>query len=134
MSDPVTPIVGEWNRPFWDAASAGELRFQRCVACGHLRYPIAPICPRCLDARATWDRVSGRGEVLSYVIFRRAYHPSRADQIPYAVALIQTDEGPRMFSDLPAGEEGDIAVGDRVEVEFIPSGPFAVPRFRRLSS
>jgi len=131
MAEPVLPFVGDANRPFWDGAAAGELRFQRCTACGHLRYPIAPICPRCLGADATWEPVSGRGSVLSFVVFHKAYHPSRADAVPYAVALVQTDEGPRMFSDLPVGEEAGLAVGDTLEVWFDPTGSVVVPRFRR---
>jgi uncharacterized OB-fold protein len=134
VTDPVLPVIDDVNRPFWDGAAVGELRFQRCTACGHVRYPISPICPRCLEAGTEWIVASGRGSVLSFVVFERAYHPSRADAIPYAVALVQTEEGPRMFSDLPPGDEASVAVGDPVEVAFEATGDIVVPRFRLRQS
>ncbi len=130
MGDPVLPVVNEDNAPFWDGAAAGELRFQRCRPCGHLRYPIAPICPACLSSDFAWEAVSGTGTVLSYVVFERAYHPSREGRVPYAVALIQTTEGPRMFADLAPGDEAVVAVGDAVTVRFDPTGEMVVPRFQ----
>lgn len=130
MPAPVVPTIDDTNRAFWDGAAAGELRFQRCLACGHLRYPIAPVCPRCLSAVASWDAVSGRGEVLTYIVFERAYHPSRAEAVPYAVALVQTAEGPRVFADLAPGDEVDVTVGAPVEVRFDRTGDLVVPRFR----
>lgn len=130
MAEPVLPAITDVTRPFWDGAAAGELRFQRCGSCGHLRYPIAPVCPRCLAERATWETMSGDGTILTFVIFHRAYHPSRAETIPYAVALVQTTEGPRMFSDLPAGDEERVTVGADVKVWFDRTDGVVVPRFR----
>lgn len=131
MADPILPTINELNRPFWDGAAAGELRFQRCAACDHLRYPISPNCPRCLDPGGEWVPVSGRGTVLSYAVFHRSYHPSRADAIPYTVALVQTEEGPRMFSDLLLEDGETVDVGDPLVAAFVPAGDVVVPRFRR---
>ena len=44
--------------------------------------------------------MSGRGKVFSYVIYHRVYHPGFANEVPYAVALIELDEGPRMISNV----------------------------------
>ena len=76
--------------------------------------------------------MSGTGTVLSYVVFERGYHPSREGGVPYAVALVQTTEGPRMFADLAPGDEAVVAVGDAVSVRFDPTGDVVVPRFRRV--
>ena len=136
MTEPVLPTLTDVNRAFWEAGLEGTLRFQRCAACGHLRYPISTVCPRCLDGEWTWDAVSGRGKVLSYAVFERAYHPSREGAVPYVVALVQTDEGPRMFSDLVGAAPEDVSVDAPVEVTFepAPDGSFAIPRFRLADS
>jgi uncharacterized OB-fold protein len=129
---PLLPTLTDLNRPFWEGGLAGELRFQRCDACGHLRYPISTICPRCLSPEATWTPVSGRGAVLTYAVFHRAYHPSREGRVPYVTALVQLDEGPRMFGDLVGAAPDEVSVGIPVEAVFepAPDGTFAIPRFR----
>ena len=132
MTEPVLPTLTDLNRPFWEGGLAGELRFQRCDACGHLRYPISTICPRCLSGDATWVPVSGRGQVLTYAVFDRAYHPSREGRTPYVVAIVQTEEGPRMISDLVECTPGQVAVDTPLVATFEPvaDGTFAIPRFR----
>jgi hypothetical protein len=58
-SEPIRPTINDVNRPFWDACARGELRLQRCLSCGHLRYPAAIVCPECLSAETEWQAVSG---------------------------------------------------------------------------
>ena len=124
------PELSEENRPFWDGCRAGELRMQRCSACGHLRYPIAPLCPACLDEAHEWEALSGRGEVYSYVVFHQVYNQAFADDVPYNVALIQLDEGPRMFSNVVGVPNDAVSVGDRVVVVFDPATEeITIPRF-----
>lgn len=86
------------TQPFWDGCAAGELRLQRCTACdgGHY-FPPRPFCPRCLSDRVEWETVSGRGTLHTYVINHRA---APGFEPPYAIAVIQLDEGPRMMGNL----------------------------------
>ena len=44
-AEPVLPTVTDGNRPYWEGGLVGELRLQRCAACGHLRYPISADLP-----------------------------------------------------------------------------------------
>jgi uncharacterized OB-fold protein len=94
------PTLNEDNAPFWAGLNERELRIQRCAGCGKFRYPISPVCPRCLGAEFAWTPVSGRGTVFSYVIFHRAYHPAFQTDVPYNVALIRLEEGVFMFSNV----------------------------------
>jgi uncharacterized OB-fold protein len=129
------PVVDDDNRPFWEGALAGELRIQRCGACGHLRYPVQGHCPRCLSEDATWVTLSGRGEVLARVTYHQAFHPAWKDATPYDVVLVQLDEGPRMFSNILGSPPGVTAVGDRVEAVFERvRDDLAIPRFRRAAA
>jgi uncharacterized OB-fold protein len=125
------PTITEDNRPFWDGARNGRLMMQRCRHCDHTRYPVARICPRCLFAEAEWVELSGRGAIFSYVVFHQVYDKSFKDDVPYNVALIQLDEGPRLFSNIKTVDGAKPKVGDRVEVCFDPVTPdVTLPRFR----
>lgn len=105
---------------------------QACGRCGHVRYPVAPICPRCLSPDYEWRRLSGRGEIYSWVYFQRAYNAAWEARVPYNVILVQLDEGPRMFSNaLPLGRD-DLRVGMPVQVAFEEEAGMSIPRFRLI--
>lgn len=124
------PPVTELTRPFWEGGLVGELRLQRCTGCGHLRYPISAICPRCLSSQAAWKAVSGLGAVLSYTVFHNAYHDSWKDRLPYVVALIELDEGPVLVSNVIGITPAEVRVGMRVTAAFPHRSPSAaLPQF-----
>lgn len=132
MSDYRKPLpeIDDANRPFWDGTRAEQLRMQECARCGHIRYPISHVCPECLEERHEWVRLSGRGEVWSSIVFHQVYDKAFAGDVPYNVALVQLDEGPRMFSNVVGVPPGEVAVGDRVRVVFDPvTEEVTIPRF-----
>ncbi|WP_214325619.1 Zn-ribbon domain-containing OB-fold protein [Nonomuraea sediminis] len=87
------------TRPFWDGAAAGQLRIQRCLACErHYFYP-RPGCPRCGSDQVEWVTASGRGTLYSYVINHRPA-PGFEDETPYAIAVVELEEGVRMMTNL----------------------------------
>lgn len=129
MSTTPVPAPDAVTEPFWSGGTENQLRMQRCDQCAHLRFPPSPVCPRCLSEQSAWVDTSGAGEILSYVVFHRAYDPQWASRVPYAVLLVQTDDGPRMFSDF-SGSLDRLSVGARVHVTFSPlDGPYALPSF-----
>lgn len=132
MSELIEPVITDINRPFWEGTRVGELRVQKCLACGHLRYPLAPWCPVCLDENTEWIALSGRGTILSRLIFHQSYHPAWKERLPYNVVLVQLEEGPRMFSNVLPLSSQDIEVDMPVKVAFDPEGDFVIPRFKRI--
>jgi uncharacterized OB-fold protein len=125
------PTITSGNRGFWDAALRGELRLQRCGACGHLRAPVAPSCPRCLSSAVDWELLSGRGEIFACAVYHRAFGDVFGDRVPYAIAIVQLDEGPRMVGDIVGDRPAQARVGRRVEVVFdTVTADVTVPRFR----
>jgi len=86
-----------------EALERGDLVFQRCGACGNAWLPPRDACPRCLAGDAwAWEVASGRASLVSWVVYHRAYHPSVEDRVPYTVALVELEEGPRLVADLPS--------------------------------
>lgn len=91
---------------------------------------MAQICPACLSASFDWDRVSGRGTVFSFVVFHQVYHPAYKDDVPYNVAMIQLEEGPRMISNI-VDVSGQVEAGTPVEAVFDHvTEEVSIPRFR----
>ncbi|MEA2179649.1 MAG: hypothetical protein QOG77_2946 [Solirubrobacteraceae bacterium] len=115
------------NEPFFAGLAERRLELQRCLACGHARYPVAPACPRCGSTDARWDRLPGTGAVHSWIRYRRSYLPEFEPLMPYVVVCVALDDGPRMFGRL-TGTDGDPVIGDRVRmiVERLPSGAHTI--------
>lgn len=94
------PEPSDTSRPFWEGARAHELRLQRCHDCGkHIFYP-REICPFCLSERLDWIVASGKGKVYSYTVVRRAMHPAFKEDVPYVLAIVELDEGPRLSTNI----------------------------------
>ncbi len=125
------PTIDDENRPFWEACRNGELRLQKCQDCGHIRYPIQYVCPSCLSERTEWTRLSGKGEVLSRLVFHQVYNKGWAGDVPYNVVLVQLDEGPRMFSNVVGVPNEEVTVGMRLDAVFEAVTPeVTIPRFK----
>lgn len=112
------PVPAPESEPFWAAAKEHRLSVQKCRACGHLRFPPAAHCPECLSADHDWVEVSGRGRVFSFVTFQRLYNKGWEGEIPYVVALIELDEGPRLLSNVIGIEPAEVACDMPVKVVF----------------
>ncbi len=124
------PELDDINRPFWEAAHQGRLCLQKCSDCDHVRYPVSHVCPNCLSYDSEWTEVSGKGEVYSYIVFHQKYNAAFEGDLPYNVALIQLDEGPRMISNVTGVANDAVKVGDRVQVTFDRvTDEISIPRF-----
>ncbi|HZS00174.1 MAG TPA: Zn-ribbon domain-containing OB-fold protein [Chloroflexota bacterium] len=128
------PIPSEESLPFWEACRRHELRLQRCAACQRYWFPPSNVCPECLSDQWEWAPASGRGTVFSFVVFHRVYHPGFRDAVPYPVAIIALDEGPRFLSNIVDCPIEDIRVGMPVEVVFEDvTDDCTLPKFRPVT-
>jgi uncharacterized protein len=125
------PQVTPEMKPFWDAARRHELVLQRCRGCGAHRFPARDICSRCLARDAEWTPVSGHGSVFSWAVMHQVYHPGFASEVPYALVVIELEEGARLVSNLIDCPPGEIRAGMPVEVVFDEVTPeVTLPKFR----
>ena len=77
----------------------GELRLQRCQACEKVYFPPRPFCPTCGSREVAVLAASGRASLHSYVINHRAM-PNSGFEAPYAIAVVELEEGPRMMTNI----------------------------------
>ena len=125
------PIVDVASEPYWEAAKRHEFVAQRCDDCGRLRFPPTPSCWFCLSPKTTWAQLSGRGTVWSFILMHQLYYPAFADELPYPVAVIETEEGVRLISNLVEVAREDIEIGMAVEVVFDDvTDEVTLPKFR----
>ncbi len=122
MTAPARPLPqpDDATAPYWDAARRHELRVQRCGSCGRLRFPPQPMCDHCRSLDASWERMSGRGTVFSFVIAHLPVLPAFQAKAPFAIVLVELAEDPRLrvvgnLLDCPLDQ---IAIGMPVEVTF----------------
>jgi uncharacterized OB-fold protein len=111
------PCPGDVSRPFWEACRRGELLFQRCSN-GHPVFNPAPICRQCLSADLTWVQSEGVGTIYTWSMVWRPPAPEFAT--PYAVAIVELDEGYHMIGNIIGCDHEAVRVGLRVKVEFHP--------------
>jgi hypothetical protein len=130
MPKPI-PTVTEDSKPYWEGCKKHELLIQRCKDCGHYRFPPSGLCPKCMSTNTEWTRVSGRGKVYSWTIFHYLYHPAFSQDIPYNVAIVELEEGPRMHTNIVGCSNEDIYIDMPVEVVFEDiSEEIALPKFK----
>ena len=127
------PRITPDNQPFWDACREHRLLVHHCAACDTTFLPPSPVCPACLTLDPGWRTASGQGCVSTFVEVHQRWFPAFADDLPYNVAQIELDEGPRLTANLVDVAADDIAVGMPVQVAFDDiDSELTLPRFRPL--
>jgi uncharacterized protein len=114
------PKASEIAEPFWEATRDGKYLVQWCGACTEPIFYPREVCPQCLSADSLeWRESSGKGTVYAISVQYRSM--TMADQIPYAVALVEVDAGGdgktiRVMSNVVNCDPTTINVGDAVSL------------------
>jgi uncharacterized OB-fold protein/acyl dehydratase len=102
---------------FWQGAAVGELRIQRCGACGALRHPPGPACLSCgATEKQEFQVAAGTGTIYSYVVHRHPPVPGK--QLPIVIALVELTEGVRMLGELHGVSPDQVSIGAPVRIDF----------------
>ena len=123
------PVATLDGRFFWEGIEQGKLLIQRCAACGELRHPPGPMCPKCHSLEWTVLEASGRGTVYSYVV---AHHPPIPPfEYPNLIVLVALEEGARLVSNLVGISPEEVEIGMPVVCEIVEiEEGFKLPQFR----
>ncbi|HUY24734.1 MAG TPA: OB-fold domain-containing protein [Candidatus Nitrosotalea sp.] len=127
MSARPLPVIHPDNQEFWDSLRRHELSLQRCRECSEVRFPVSPVCPRCLSEEFSWEVMSGRGQlVVAVTVHRATGNPWWSERVPFSVALVRLAEGPRIkggidnsLASLPPGTPLRVAFDDQEEVTLL---------------
>ena len=113
----IRPMVNRDSEFFWEGTRKGELRIQKCGACGELRHPPGPMCPACGATQPDYVVAKGTGTVYSYVVHRHPPVPGK--ELPILLALVELDEGVRMVGELLDVPDDEVEIGMGVEVSLV---------------
>jgi len=121
---PGAPEPSPETQEFWDATKEGRFLVRRCTACGKAHWYPRGICPLCRSTATVWEQASGHGTIYAFSVMRRA-------DPPFVMAYVTLAEGPTMMTNVIECESDDLAIGQAVELVFVPSkGEWPVACFR----
>jgi uncharacterized OB-fold protein len=117
---------------FWRGLQGGQLLLQHCADCGHVQYYQQATCRACGGESLVHRAASGRGKVHSFSVVHRAPGPAFKADVPYAVILVDLEEGPRMISTLTGSPPEKVTFDMDVVLTLEKvSDEITLPRFRK---
>lgn len=126
------PVKLPETEEFWAATAQGKLLLRRCDDCGTVIWYPRPYCPACASLSTSWFEASGRGSVYTYTVVHRSVVEGYREAVPYVLAYVELDEGPRVMTNIVDCPPGEVTVGMAVRVVFEDTGDgSALYRFRR---
>jgi uncharacterized OB-fold protein len=94
-----------------------RLEASKCVSCGEISYPPRLTCNKCRSRRFDTVVLKDTGKLLTYTV-TRVGPPGFADLTPYAVGIVELDDGIRIMAQIADCDFDRLAVGQRVRLEF----------------
>jgi len=94
--------------------------------------PPTAFCPECQSQDTRWPSLSGTGTVFSFAICTRSPFPDVPDFV-YVPVVVDLDGAPgaRLVTNLVGVNAEDVAIGDKVQVDWNPiQGDWVLPIFR----
>lgn len=117
-------------KPYEEGLRQHKLLLPWCKSCGKPHFYPRSACPHCWSEEYEWRNAKGTGTVHSFTITRANPPTAFADALPYAIAILDLDEGVRMLTNIIDWADG-LAIGDRVSVSFVERDGTVIPVFRK---
>ncbi|MEV6216636.1 OB-fold domain-containing protein [Nocardia sp. NPDC051833] len=126
LAPPTTPET----EFYWASGADGLLRFRQCRSCAALVHPPRPVCRYCRGEDFDIEAVSGYATLIGFTVNHRFTVPGLP--APYVVAqvAIAEDDRVRLTTNVIGADPADLALGQRMVVEFQQAGRSWLPLFR----
>ena len=90
----------------------------KCNECGETFFPKKVVCPNCRSHGDIEDlQFKGTGKIYTYSVISAAPDDFKI-AAPYAVVIIELDEGAKITAQIVDCDVNDLNIGDEVEVVF----------------
>jgi hypothetical protein len=137
MNEPVRPLprADEFDtREFWEGTKQREFRYQQCNNCDEVVFYPRRHCTACTSGELIWKVSTGKGTVYTFSVVRQSYHPFFRSKVPYAVAWVDLEEGPRILSNIVGIDDplSDVSIGMAVQVEWEEHEKVNIPLFKPI--
>ncbi len=125
------PVPDEASREFFEGARQGRFMLQRCGGCGACRFVARERCDACRSREYTWEQASGRATVVSFAVMHQRYHPAFYDELPYPLAVVELEEGPRLITSVVGVSAEELKAGMAMQAVYEEIGEGVVlPKFK----
>ncbi len=124
------------TKPFWDACKNHELVIPRSKTTGeYFFYPRAFSPGDDMTDDIEWVKASGKAKVWTFAIHHMGPTKAYKGDPPYVVALVETDEGVKMMTNVVDCDPKDVHIGMEVEVVFDDvTDEVTLPKFRPVGN
>jgi uncharacterized OB-fold protein len=99
-----------------------------CRSCELAHYPPRALCPHCGSTSLGWVESSGAGLVYSVSVVE----PKEGE--PYAVALVDLDDGPRLMTNVVGTDPHEVEITRRVRLSIGERDGEAAPLFTLMTT
>jgi uncharacterized OB-fold protein len=128
------PVPTKWSQPFWDGTKRDRLLLKHCKICGHIDHPPYLYCTECLSEDHEWREASGKATLYAFAINEYGVPFPFMPDLPYVVALVDLQEGPRMISNIVECDHKQLENGMALEVVFHDvSEDISLPKWRPVT-
>ena len=131
MSNKLVPEINDTNRLYWEGTALGELRVATCPSCAAKFRMNHAWCPQCGESDLAWQKTAGTGVVTNYTVIHTPPYEAYADSVPYALALVELDEGVRMMANIVDCDPLSVDIGMRVAVTGASAGVFRIDEMEK---
>ena len=122
------------SAPYWQAAAEGRLLVQQCPTCGQRQFYPRALCTNC-GGEPEWLECSGRGTVHTFTVVRQYGARPFRDELPYAIAMVELEEGPMMLGAITDCDVDDVSIDMPVVVHYIKAADdIGIPYWRPAAS
>jgi uncharacterized protein len=135
MSEYVKPLpqADGVTRPYWESLKAHQMNIQKCNDTGKFFFYPRGLSPFTLSDNISWEPVNGKGAIHAFTIVHQNRAPGFVDELPYVVAMVELDEGPRIMTNIIDVEPDPehVKVGMQVEIVYEDiNDEITLPKFR----
>ena len=114
---------------FYRGLEQQRLLVLKCRRCGAMRNPPAPRCGQCQSFESDELELRGTGALHSWIV--HCHPPVPGFIAPFAVGLVNIDEGVRMLGAMDETPPEELEIGMRVTTEFVRRGDVTLFRFKK---
>lgn len=92
-----------------------RLEAAKCTKCGYIAFPPRLICPKCKSRTFQTVQLSDEGKILTFTIIRVSAEQF-SKQTPFAIGIIELNDGVRITSQIVDTELDKIQIGYKVKM------------------
>jgi uncharacterized protein len=114
------PKPRSFSKPYWDATREKKLLIQYCRKTG--QYQFFPRATSLFTGRPSdleWREVSGKGEIFTYTVARRAREPFQGHE-PFFIATVTLDVGVNVLGNVVNCTTDEMRIGLKVKPRWAP--------------